>query len=324
MSLKIIVTKGSPGSGKSYWSKQEISKDPLNWLRINNDQIRDMLNNSEWSKEYETIITETRKFLIREGLKKNKNLILDNVNAGNHFQDICDIAASMNKDIIVSEKAFYQPLEILLERDSKREGKARVGDKVVKKWFKELGGVEFEFYKEKTQVFNKNVINNFTPQIKKEVVNGNPQAIIVDLDGSVSLFNKIGKDGVEVIYPEAHARDPYDASNADNDMLNEAVATVIRQSYASNTKIIFCSGRQDIYKPQTERFLNKHFPNMKYLLFMRKSKDFRKDAIIKEEIYNSYIKDKFQVSFILDDRKIVVDKWREIGLVCFQVAPGDF
>ena len=27
---------------------------------------------------------------------------------------------------------------------------------------------------------------------------------------------------------------------------------------------------------------------------------------------------------VADDRQKVVDMWREIGLTCFQVAPGDF
>jgi hypothetical protein len=136
------------------------------------------------------------------------------------------------------------------------------------------------------------------------------KAIISDLDGTLCLFE--GK------------RSPYNATNCDLiDWLNEPVASVIRIFYKNNYKIIFVSGREDKYEPETRRFIEKHF-NIEYELFMRKSKDFRKDSIIKEEIFNNYIKDKYNICFVLDDRDQVVKKWREIGLTCFQVAEGNF
>jgi hypothetical protein len=57
---------------------------------------------------------------------------------------------------------------------------------------------------------------------------------------------------------------------------------------------------------------------------MRKQGDFRRDSIVKKEIYDNDIKGKFDVEFVLDDRQQVVDMWREIGLKCLQVAPGNF
>ena len=57
---------------------------------------------------------------------------------------------------------------------------------------------------------------------------------------------------------------------------------------------------------------------------MRLADDNRKDSIIKEEIYNKVIKPRYNIKLVLDDRNQVVDMWRDIGLPCFQVAPGDF
>jgi hypothetical protein len=34
--------------------------------------------------------------------------------------------------------------------------------------------------------------------------------------------------------------------------------------------------------------------------------------------------DKDDVFMTVDDRQKVVDMWRDLGLTCFQVAPGDF
>ena len=46
---------------------------------------------------------------------------------------------------------------------------------------------------------------------------------------------------------------------------------------------------------------------------------------VKIDMYNQFVKDKFDVEFVLDDRNQVVDMWRkELNLKCFQVNYGDF
>ena len=50
----------------------------------------------------------------------------------------------------------------------------------------------------------------------------------------------------------------------------------------------------------------------------------RKDAITKSELYDNNIKGKYEILFVLDDRKQIVDKWRELRLTCLQIADGNF
>lgn len=127
--------------------------------------------------------------------------------------------------------------------------------------------------------------------------------VICDLDGTLALLN---------------GRNPYDASTCENDLLNEVVADIIKER-----NVILVSGREDKFRVQTELFLAKH--GIKYMnLFMRKQGDFRKDSVIKREIYEQHIKDKYEVHFVLDDRNQVVQLWRELGLKCLQVADGNF
>jgi hypothetical protein len=57
---------------------------------------------------------------------------------------------------------------------------------------------------------------------------------------------------------------------------------------------------------------------------MRKHNDNRKDSIIKQEIYDNYIKDKYNVLFVYDDRNQVVNQWRKNKLKVFQVEDGNF
>lgn len=136
-----------------------------------------------------------------------------------------------------------------------------------------------------------------------------PKAIICDLDGTLAFMN---------------GRNPFDAGRCEHDVLNEPVGNLLRNYKMLGYQILLVSGREEQFKPQTLMFLEKHAIAFDVLL-MRKIKDYRKDAIIKTEIYEEYIKNKFFIEFVLDDRNQVVDMWRkELGLPCFQVFYGDF
>lgn len=309
------MTVGIPGSGKSTWAKAEVAKDPANFVRINNDDLRAMCNGSVWTAEYEKFISDTRNYLIRDALKRGKNVIIDNLNINRrHFDDVCKIAKSVNVDVQVLEKHFFVELDEAIARDAKREGKAKVGEEIIKKWWKEAGGKMSKFYHPRVEVFtqrNGNVTSTVSGPTWDESL---PTAVLCDLDGTLALI---------------HNRSPYDASDCDiKDLPNVPVIETILAHYEKGRKIIFCSGREDKYRPETIRFIEMHCTiaekPIEYELHMRKTADFRKDALIKEEIYETNIEGKYNVLCVLDDRNQVVDFWRNKGLTCFQVAPGDF
>jgi hypothetical protein len=141
------------------------------------------------------------------------------------------------------------------------------------------------------------------------------KAIICDLDGCLADNTK-RKNGV------------YDASNCDvEDTVVIPVAVTVRALALSVYYIVFCSGREDKYREPTVRFIDNCFPwmNGDYALFMRQTKDQRKDYIVKRKIYEEQIAHRFDVLLVLDDRASVVkDCWRAFGLTCFQVAEGNF
>lgn len=142
-------------------------------------------------------------------------------------------------------------------------------------------------------------------------------AIICDLDGTIALNN-------------GH-RSPYDFSKVLDDEINEPIRTILeaicKETYYD---IIYVSGRDDSCKEDTLKWLDKNDLPIFYdeyglpLLFMRKTGDNRKDSIVKEEIYREFIEPYFIIKFCLDDRNQVVEMWRSIGLVCLQVAEGNF
>lgn len=137
------------------------------------------------------------------------------------------------------------------------------------------------------------------------------KVIICDLDGTLALMEH---------------RSPYDASTANHDSLNHPIANILKV-YSNQTEfpieIILLSGRYERYRAETISWLKQHGINYSKL-YLRPDDDFRKDTVYKKEIYETYIKDKFDVLFVLEDRSQVVGMWRSEGLTCLQVAPGDF
>jgi acid phosphatase class B len=144
------------------------------------------------------------------------------------------------------------------------------------------------------------------------------KAIIVDLDGTLT----------NVEHRVHHVRlDPKNWKEFNDLMIHDPIhswcSELIFAMKARGYKIIFVTGRGEDYRDQTESWLKKHQVNYDEL-YMRKVNDFREDADVKEEIYHQEIEKKNQVLFVVDDRKSVVARWRELDLVCLQCDWGDF
>ena len=108
------------------------------------------------------------------------------------------------------------------------------------------------------------------------------------------------------------------------DEVNEWCRELI-SSMSDRYPIIYATGRAGEYNDLTRNWLaEKHltFPGAK--LFSRLEKDYRKDSIIKEIILEFEIKPRYDILFIVDDRKQVVDMWRSHGYTVLQCAEGDF
>lgn len=322
--LQITLTVGIPACGKSTWAKEQIKKDPEGTVRVNRDDLRNMLSNYHFSDENEKMVTVVRNHAIQQALRRGKNVIIDETNLNRrNFDDIVKMVRDMNLEAKVMELPFYVELDEAIARDAARTGSAQVGEEVVRKFWKKSGGASHKHYKGRIELVMRQTQASMAAT-RPEIDNSKPWAVICDLDGTLSLFNARRPDGsVDVRHPDAHVRDPYNAYRCDEDTLNEPVATVLQAMARDGYKIIFCSGREDDYRSQTEKFINKHV-GVEYQLFMRKSKDQRKDSIIKSEIYEAEIAPNYNVYFVLDDRNQVVEFWRSKGLTCWQVADGNF
>jgi len=288
---KVIFTQGLPASGKSTWARAYCEKN-IDWIRVSRDDLRRM-RGKYWLPKQEDLISRMEKSCITDALDSGYNIIVDatHLNPINFDRKIRFIHEYYGTERILQfeTKIFDLSLEKCIERDLKRANS--VGEKVIRKFY--------DLY--------------LKPEITKiEYIEGLPATIICDLDGTICLHN---------------GRTPYEYDKCDTDLPNDPVIQIVEDylSYGQGD-VIFMSGRDDSCKRQSIQWIKKNVQVMdkELKIFMRKTGDVRKDSIIKRELFDENIRGKYNIDFILDDRDQVVQMWRELGLTCLQVAPGNF
>ena len=78
------------------------------------------------------------------------------------------------------------------------------------------------------------------------------------------------------------------------------------------------------FSRKTEDTWNYFYGGVSRELFMRADNDNRPDAEVKSEMLDKLIEEGHNPVIVFDDRQSVVDMWRARGLLCCQVADGDF
>lgn len=292
MKQTVTIYKGLPGSGKTTKAKEVVAASEGKIKRINKDDLRAMLDCGAWSKEREKFILWARDTMTRKALNDGYSVIIDDTNLHpSHVEQISEMiadfieATGVKAEAVINDSFLTVPIKECIRRDALRP--SPVGAKVIRRMARDFG----------------------VGQVQPYFVDGLPNAVICDLDGTLALLGK---------------RNPFDASTCAQDELNLPVAHYLRSLKELGMEIFYFSGREDKYRGQTIDFLGKHELHFHKELVMRETGDFTKDAIIKEAMFEQHIRDKFNVHVVLDDRDQVVEKWRELGLNVFQVADGDF
>jgi len=134
-------------------------------------------------------------------------------------------------------------------------------------------------------------------------------AVIVDVDGTLALMQ--GR------------RSPFAWDEVMQDDPNLPIIKLVNILRDSGLEIIITTGRDGVALNDTKAWLTSH--GVVYgAIFIRPKGDYRPDTEIKKEIYDNHIKDTYNIIYVIDDRKQVVEMWRELGLTVLQVADGDF
>ena len=130
---------------------------------------------------------------------------------------------------------------------------------------------------------------------------------LCDIDGTLASFK--------------HHRGAYDEHKVLNDLPLPTVA-VIKALVDTGSKIIYFSGRTDKCYIDTSEWIFNHIGHAPQL-YMRKHEDYRADDIVKKELYDTFIKDQYNVLGVFDDRLKVIRMWESIGLWVFNCNQGN-
>lgn len=259
-----------------------------NAKRVNRDDLRKMIDDGKWSKYNEKFIVKIEQDIVVAYLGGQHDVIVDDTNLSSKNEAMWKVYADeLGAEFEVRDFTDV-PLSICIDRDRNRTNS--VGEKVIRRMYN-------SFLRPKEKPLNPLVFNDTLPY-----------CVIFDLDGTLA---KIGD------------RSPYDGKSCAKDLVNESVRQLYWNTQQSDVKMIIFSGRNGDSEPETREWLKNN--DIKFdELHMRKVGDDRKDSIIKTEMFDEYVRDKYNVLYIVDDRNQVVDMWRSLGITCLQVAPGDF
>lgn len=259
--------------------------DTENYVRLNKDDLRAMLFNDNYKGTNEKMVLNVRNQIILESLKRNRNVVVDDTNLNPIHVTNITNLVEKLEHVIVEIIPFDVDINECIDRDKKR----KIG-KVGK-------GVIMGMY---NQYIRKTENIPYDESLKN--------CIIVDIDGTLA---------------KANGRNHYDMTKVSEDLPVDHIITLVQQLESLYFIVVF-SGRSDDCEKDTRKWLiNNQVPFDQ--LQMRKFGDMRKDSIIKKELFDKYIRNKFNCAYVIDDRNQVVDMWRnDLGLPCIQVADGNF
>lgn len=311
--LTLTAMRGYPGSGKSTKAREIAGKTGA--VVVCRDDLRKMLHDNYFTgvKEREDEVTIAERAAVSNFLKNGVSVVVD----ATHLEP-----SYLRKWAKMSAQygAKFERVDVLaspeecIERDKGRArwGGRYVGEDVIRKMAKRNPCRDWPDIQAPP---------TFTPE-PVEWVEGLPEAIIVDIDGTVAHMA---------------GRSPYDYTQVHTDtvdkhvrwLVNEVFERALSSAQDDGVFVLFVSGRDDSCRDETVKWLNDNGIYW-HELHMRPTgaKDERgnklPDYLVKYDLFNANIRDKYNVRFVLDDRDQVVNLWRAMGLKTLQVQPGDF
>ena len=130
---KLIICRGIPASGKTFWAKKWVLEDPEHRVRINQDDIRLMLG-KYWVPSREKLVQEIQFDAIVEALSRGFNVVIDNTNLNKKVLDQFNRLIRTYEDYEIEYKDFFDtPLSVCIERDKNRD--LQVTEKVIRSFY---------------------------------------------------------------------------------------------------------------------------------------------------------------------------------------------
>jgi predicted kinase len=305
--MKAYITIGLPASGKSTWAKEFCDKNSNTdnvVIRVNNDDIRNAIyaeqGHRNWSPKLETLVRTTKEMRISTRAMARHDVVIDNTHLSpKTLKEMISFCEGLG--YVVELVDFrHVSLEECIRRDSLREGHNQVGEKVIRNMYNQ---------------FMKEPVDRDLPAW---IPNKLPDCIIVDIDGTLAQMKNRG---------------PYEETKVYQDDVRQHVLFTILSMMNSNPelKVFVFSGRSEKALIPTVRWMNdkcglgvaKYSTSVVFdkevELYMRKEGDRRRDSLVKKELFDLYVKDKYNVIVVFDDRpQVIRECWKELNFPVFQ------
>lgn len=311
---KLTAMRGYPGSGKSTMAREIANETGA--VVVCRDDLRKMLHgvyfydqqpteNPKSPKDFEEQVTIAERASVQGFLKAGVDVVVDATHLEpSYLRKWAKLASQYGVEF--DRVDMNTPVDICRQRDHARmlDGGRYVGDKVIEKMAKR---------KPMNQWPNIQAPPTFTPE-PVEWIDGLPEAIIVDIDGTVAHMT---------------GRSPYDYTQVKTDVVDEQVRWLVKAMDDQGVWVLFVSGRDDTCRTDTEDWLMANdipwdFLHMRPTGAVDNYGNKLPDYLVKADLFDTHIRGRYNVRFVLDDRNQVVELWRSLGLKCLQVQPGDF
>ena len=250
------------------------------WVRVNKDDIRkEFFPDYTFKNEKEVVYMEDAEIIAE--LRDGNNVVVDNT----HFNPKHQVRLEkIAKDAGAEFELLFidTPFEECIKRNKKRPNSVPL--EVIMNMYRQY----IAPLREKAIEYDDNL----------------EEAIIVDVDGTLAHITD---------------RNPYDASRALDDTLDDAIGAIVPMVYRHGYKVIVLTGRHSGHLDITKEWLAKHGIDYDEI-YCRQEEDKRPDYIVKREIFEQEIAGRYNIKFVIDDRPSVARMWRSIGLKVLQVG----
>lgn len=279
--MKLTMLKGLPASGKTTLARKMV-KESGSQGRINRDDLRAMLFNSEWTGKREQVVVDCEKAIAEVLFKHEMSAVIDDTNLSDRHRAMwSDFTRAAGNHFETHEMGVEMP--VCIERDAKRF--PGVGRPVIERLALQNGLIDW----------------------------GERKIVVCDIDGTLAdgRHREHLVSGCEKKQWDAY----FDLCDKDSPI--ELVFRWVHELSKENT-IVLVSGRSDAYWLKTALWFQRMsseegFPLRYDHIFMRSAGDKRPDTMVKADIFKHLPKDK--ILFAIDDRPSVIrEVWRANGV----------
>ncbi len=309
----VHVMTGLPASGKTTAARALQAGSDGGMRRVNLDDLRAMLDlpskrerdespegrARSWAREQTVLAVQDE--AVRAAVHGGFDVVVDNTHLTSHIPKRLKAAVAGRATFVVHDFTGV-PVEECVRRDAARANP--VGEEIIRILADKHAKATRGGWRLTDAWFNDRV--EPAPYVPDPAL---PSAVMCDIDGTLALTGDRG---------------PYDFTRCGLDVLNPSVRDALlafRQTHGDT--LVLLSGRSEEFREQTEEWLKRH--GVPYdELWMRPAEDQRRDDLVKAELFDAHVRERFAVRVSLDDRDRVVELWRRMGLPTWQVNYGAF